>query len=323
MHGNAAAHAAATTPMHSAYLRLSLTDRCNLRCVYCLPEHARFATERATTAELMSLVDLIATVLPVRKIRLTGGEPTLCDDLLAHVRHARTVADEVTMTSNGVLLSPLLPGLKAAGLDRLNISLDAVDPAGFRQAARRDHFHKVVDAIRGAKAIGLTPLKVNAVAMRDTDYAGLVRFAVAEGVHLRFIELMAIGEARADHDRQYVPATEMRRRIFQGGFSLTEARERDEATSRVYAIDNVDPAQASVGFITTVSQPFCSTCDRLRLSSRGQLYTCLMQDVGADLLTPLRANDIDGVRAIAGAAIAKKAPPASFVRKTVMAEIGG
>lgn len=305
------------------YLRISVTDRCNLRCVYCLPEDARFASSRAGDDELMALARWIALAAGVRKIRLTGGEPTLNPRLADHVRHAKTLVPIVGLTTNGVLLGPLLPELHEAGLNRLNISLDALDGESFRRFARRDGLDLVVAAIRSARRLGFDPVKVNAVAMDGTDYAGLVRFAAWEGVHLRFIELMAIGEARAFQADAYVSAEEMRRRIAAAGIALHERTDCDEPTSRVWSIDGHDPASCSVGFITTVSQPFCATCDRLRLSSQGKLFTCLMDNAGNDLLAMLRSGDHDGLVARVRRAVANKAPPAEFVRHEVMASIGG
>jgi cyclic pyranopterin phosphate synthase len=291
--------------------------------VYCLPEHAQFASKRATSGELRRLMALVWAAAGIRKIRLTGGEPTLCDDLPEFVAHARSLVDVVGMTTNGVLLEPLLPQLSAAGLNRLNISLDALDAEGFHRFARRDGLDRVVSAIRAARRFGFAPLKINAVAMPGTDYAALTRFAAWEGVHVRFIELMAIGEARPFQSQAYVPASEMRRRIAAAGIVLSERSDRDEPTSRVWAIDGHEPGECSVGFITTVSQPFCATCDRLRLSSQGRLFTCLMDNTGHDLLTPLRVGDEDGVRALIVAAVKRKQPPASFVRHENMAAIGG
>lgn len=305
------------------YLRVSLTDRCNLRCVYCLPENAQFAATRATSVELRRLMALVWAAANVRKIRLTGGEPTLCDDLPEFVAHARSLVDVVGLTTNGVLLEPMLPQLQAAGLNRLNISLDALHAESFRRFARRDGLDRVVSAIRAARRYGFTPLKINAVALPDTDYAALVRFAAWEGVHMRFIELMAIGEAKALQPHAHVSADEMRRRIFDAGVSLHERTDRDEPTARVWSIDGHDVGDCSVGFITTVSQPFCATCDRLRLSSQGRLFTCLMDNTGHDLLTPLRKGDEETVKAIVTAAVRAKRPPATFVRHEHMASIGG
>ncbi len=305
------------------YLRVSITDRCNLRCVYCLPEDARFAPTRLSSLELRQLITLVVDAAGVRKIRLTGGEPTLSDDLTDLVRHARGLVDIVGLTTNGVLLEPLLPALRDAGLERLNISLDAVDADGFRRFARRDGLAKVVSAIRAAQRLGFAPLKINAVAQRDSDYAALVRFAAWEGVHVRFIELMAIGEARAHHAEQFVPASAIRDRLFAAGISLRECQERDEPTSRVWAIDGHHPGTCSVGFITTMSAPFCASCNRLRLTSQGRLFTCLMDNVGVDLLTCLRQGDDQGVRTAVQRAVAGKRPPAAFVRHDSMAAIGG
>ena len=305
------------------YLRVSLTDRCNLRCVYCLPADAAFSPSRIATAELQHLVELVHQAVSVQKIRLTGGEPTLCEDLIPHVRHARSLAPTVCLTSNGVLLEPLLPALQEAGLTRLNISLDALDADGFRRFSRRDGLPRVVAAIRAAKRLGFSPLKINAVALPDTDYPALVRFAQWEGVHLRFIELMAIGEARPWQNSAYVSAAEMRSRIFAAGISLQAATDRDEPTSRVWTIDGSDPNETSVGFITTVSAPFCATCDRLRLSSQGRLFTCLMDNRGHDVIGAWRTGGDAAAIACIRAAVAGKRPPTSFVRDEVMAAIGG
>ena len=305
------------------YLRVSVTDRCNLRCVYCLPADPRFAANRASTPDLLRLTRLVTEAAGVQKIRITGGEPTLCDDLVEHVRHARGLVPVVGLTTNGILLEPLLPALRDAGLNRLNISLDALDAESFRRVSRRDGLDRVVSSIRAAKRLGFDPVKVNAVAMAGTDYAALSRFAAWEGIHLRFIELMSIGEARPWQADEYVSADGMRQRIFDAGISLSERTDRDEPTSRVWSIDGTPIEEASIGFITTTSAPFCATCDRLRLSSQGRLYTCLMDNHGHDLLTPLRAGDDGAVIAAVRAAVAAKAPPARFVRDEVMAAIGG
>lgn len=305
------------------YLRVSLTDRCNLRCVYCLPEDARFAPQRTSTTEIIQLERILHATAGVHKIRLTGGEPTLCDDLVEHVKAARKLVPLVGMTTNGVLLEPLLPALAEAGLNRLNISLDALDADQFRRLSRRDGLGRVVSAIRAAQRHGFTPLKINTVAMQQTDVAALVRFAAWEGVHLRFIELMAIGEARPFQAGAYISATAMRERLFEAGIQLTERVDRDEPTSRAWAIDAHDVETCSVGFITTTSAPFCATCDRLRLTSQGRLYTCLMDNHGYDLLEDLRRDDEAAVRATIVRAVGAKRPPDSFVRFDNMAAIGG
>ncbi len=305
------------------YLRVSITDRCNLRCTYCLAEDARFAPSRATVEELDRLMAAVVAAAGVTKIRLTGGEPTLAPGLVQHLRTAAWLVPTVGLTTNGVLLEGLVGDLVAAGLSRLNVSLDAADAEGFRRATRRDRFAAVVAGIRAAKRTGLSPLKVNAVATIDTDAPALVRFAIEEGVHLRFIELMDIGEAHATWAERHVPSAVLQEQLFAAGFSLTETPERDDPTSRVWTIAGIDPAVTSLGFITTVSDPFCATCDRLRLSSQGRLFTCLFDEVGTDLLTPLRLGDLTGLDQAIRQAVATKAPPATFQRTAVMAAIGG
>ena len=306
------------------YLRVSLTDRCNLRCRYCLPEHARFAPERASTDELLRLTSLVCAEARVTKLRYTGGEPTLCPDLLTHVAHGAALVDgNVGLTSNGVTLAPLLAPLQHAGLRRLNISLDAPDAAGFAAITRRSEFAAVLASIRHARELGFAPLKVNAVALPETNYAGLLQLACREGFHLRFIEVMAIGIARANHTADYVSAMTIRERLFDAGFSLLEATERDEPTARVWVVPDCDPRTTTVGFITTSSDPFCATCDRLRLTSQGHLHNCLFDPRGVDLLTPLRVGDEATARERIRAHVAAKAPPAHFIRDAAMAAIGG
>ncbi|MFM2092150.1 MAG: hypothetical protein RLZZ127_2639 [Planctomycetota bacterium] len=305
------------------YLRVSLTARCNLRCTYCLPAGARFPAQACTEDEIDRLIGAVCAAVPVHKIRLTGGEPTLSPGLLQHIRAARWLVPAVGMTTNGVLLAGMAADLRAAGLDRVNISLDAADREGFRRATRRDRFAQVVAGIRAARAAGFTPLKINAVATRDTDPAALLRFAIAEGVHLRFIELMDIGEAHPDWAGRHVDAAWIRDRLAGEGWRLSERADRDEPTSRVWAVPGIDPGRTSVGFITTVSDPFCATCDRIRLTSQGRLHTCLFDEAGTDLLPFLRRDDHAGLIATVRRAVAAKAPPPAFRRAGVMAAIGG
>ncbi|MBN8523978.1 MAG: radical SAM protein [Planctomycetes bacterium] len=305
------------------YLRVSVTDRCNLRCTYCLPEDARFAPSRATAEELDRLMAAVCASAPVTKIRLTGGEPTICPSLLQHIRTAAWLVPTVGMTTNGVALERLLPELRNAGLTRLNISLDAADADGFRRAARHDHFMAVLASIRAARRTGFTPLKLNAVATMDTDPAALARLAIAEGAHLRFIELMDIGIAHADWSERHITAEVLRERLASAGLAITEDSDRDEPTSRVWTVDGVDPSATTLGFITTVTNPFCATCDRIRLTSQGRLHTCLFDERGTDLLPLLRAGNLAGLDIAIRRAIGAKAPPLRFQRSGMMAGIGG
>ncbi len=305
------------------YLRVAVTDRCNLRCTYCLPEQAEFAPPSLSADELDRLMAAVCAAVPVHKIRLTGGEPTLSPHLLQHVRTAAWLVPTVGLTSNGVLLARLLPELRQAGLTRLNISLDAADAAGFLAATRRDRFAEVVGGIRAAVAGGFAPVKINAVAMASTDATALVDFAIAERVHLRFIELMDIGAAHPGWSSRHVTAEQLRDRLRTGGIRLVESPDRDEPTSRVWTVAGVDPAVATVGFITTSSAPFCATCNRLRLDSGGRLHTCLFDEQGVDLISWLRAGDLDGLMRTIRQTVAAKEPPPRFQRVGVMAGIGG
>jgi cyclic pyranopterin phosphate synthase len=282
-----------------------------------------FAPSRVTPDELNRLIAAVCASVPVTKIRLTGGEPTLCPTLAQHIRTAAWLVPTVGLTTNGVVLERLLPELRDAGLNRLNISLDAADAEGFHRATRHDRFAAVMASVRAAKRLGFAPLKINAVATVDTDPAALARLAIAEGVHLRFIELMDIGVAHADWCSRHIPAISLREWIEQSGLAITESPDRNEPTSRVWTVDGVDPAATTLGFITTVTSPFCATCDRIRLTSQGRLHTCLFDERGVDLLPLLRADDFVGLDAAIRRAIGAKAPPLRFQRSGMMAGIGG
>ena len=305
------------------YLRVSLTDRCNLRCTYCLPENVRFAPNRASTAEIKQLMSLVHEAVGVYKIRLTGGEPTLHPDLLSFVEHSRSICDLVGMTSNGITLADKLADLKNAGLQRINISLDSENADGFKAFTRRDGFEAVINSIRKAKALGYSPVKVNSVAMQNTDFKAMVELAMWEQFHLRFIELMAIGEALPWQEKAYIDSDSIRQRLDADGITLSECQRLDEATSRIWTVPDLDPMDCSIGFITTSSDPFCATCDRLRLSSHGKLFNCLMDNTGIDLLEPLRDGDHAEVLKRAQQWAGAKTAPEHFVRYENMAAIGG
>lgn len=305
------------------YLRVALTEQCNLRCTYCLPEQAELRPGMATSEELQDLIRAMVAVAGVQKIRYTGGEPTLVPDLEGFVALAAQLVQSVRMTSNGVRLAGRVVGLRRAGLGGVNISLDAADRLGFQAITRRDAFDHVVDGVRASVRAGIPLVKLNAVATTVIDPAALVRFAVSEGVHIRFIELMDVGQAHDSWREQHIPAQRIRERLVASGVDLREATHLDEPTSRVWTIDGVDPHTSSVGFITAVSAPFCGTCDRIRLTCHGRLHTCLFDEAGLDLLAPLRDGRLDEVHRRIRAAVRTKSPPPSFTRRVPMAAIGG
>ena len=280
-----------------SYLRLSVTERCNFRCVYCMPAEgiALAPRDQLLTFEEIARVVRVGAELGLSKLRLTGGEPTVRRDLPDLVAMLATTPGirEITMTTNGVLLESLARPLRDAGLHRVNISLDTLRRDRAATLARRDYHDAVLRGIDAAVAAGLTPLKLNAVVMRDVnddELGDLLAFAHSKGAQMRFIEYMPMGVARHDERNQTVPATEMRERLTDR-FDLI----RDTAG------DPHDPARgwvcrrtgARVGFITSISEHFCDTCNRMRLTAEGGLRPCLHQDAEADVRAVLRGGGDD------------------------------
>jgi cyclic pyranopterin phosphate synthase len=278
------------------YLRISLTDKCNMRCVYCMSEDMVFqpTEDLMTTAEILRLVNLFAR-LGVDKIRLTGGEPSIHPDLIPIVRgiHAAGIT-RISMTTNGLRLSDLSQPLKEAGLERVNVSVDTLDPDRFHRVTRWGHLDKVLAGIYAAQAAGLTPLKINAVVARgfnEDDVVELARLTLSHPWQVRFIEMMPFGDVAGFAQSATVSQTEIMQRI-EGELGplhpIDEARLDGEA--RLYRLDG---AQAAVGFISTVTNPFCASCSRVRLTADGHLRLCLLRDDEGDLLTPMRRGATD------------------------------
>jgi GTP 3',8-cyclase len=275
-------------------LRVSVTDRCNLRCTYCMPAEGLDWLPRPEllTFEELARVIGIAVGLGVTSIRLTGGEPLLrrgLPDLVAMIA-ALKPRPRISMTTNGLGLDRLAGPLAAAGLDRVNVSLDTVDRDRFTALTRRDRLDDVVAGLAAAAEAGLAPVKVNAVAMRgvnDEQVADLLAWCLARGYELRFIEQMPLdaqhGWDRADMVTQAEILDRLRER-----FTLTpDDAERGSAPAQAWLVDG---GPAKVGVIASVSQPFCGTCDRMRLTADGQLRSCLFARVEDDLRGPVRAG---------------------------------
>lgn len=277
-----------------SYLRVSVTDRCNFRCVYCMPADGVQTIPRADilTFEEIARAVRAGVTLGLIKVRLTGGEPTVRADLPVLVRMLRQIAGlaEISMTTNAARLPELAMPLKSAGLDRVNISLDTLNRDRAAALARRDVLPAVLAGIDAAILAGLTPIKLNAVVIRgqnDDELADLLAFAHERGAEMRFIEYMPMGEARHGVASQTVTATEMRQRL-SARFDLTRDDSRDPR----------DPARgwicrrtgARAGFITSVSEDFCDTCNRMRLTAEGGLRPCLHQDAEVDLRSILRSG---------------------------------
>ncbi|MFO0849470.1 MAG: GTP 3',8-cyclase MoaA [Gemmataceae bacterium] len=276
-------------------LRVSVTDRCNLRCTYCMPEDVTFLDKKEllTFEEITALVRVAAS-LGVDKVRLTGGEPLLRADLpkLAAMIVAVPGIADVGVTTNGLLLARQAGPLWDAGLRRLNVSLDTLDPGRFRALARRDGVEQVVEGLMAAKRAGFR-VKVNAVAVRgfiDHDAVPLARFCREHGFELRFIEYMPIG-AEAWEREKLVPAHELLELVERGVGPLAPAADYDPAAPAM------DFAYADgggrVGVIASVSRPFCRRCNRLRLTADGKLRNCLFAHDETDVKGLLRAAPVD------------------------------
>ncbi len=276
------------------YLRISLTDHCNLRCVYCMPEDMTFRpnAEMMQDDELLALVRLFAS-LGFDKYRLTGGEPTVrahVVDLVREIAHTPGV-HKLTMTTNGVLLARLAQPLAEAGLQRVNVSLDTLDPQKFRRLTRWGKLEDVWAGIQAAEAAGLSPVKLNAVVVRgynEADVANLARLTLTHPWQVRFIEMMPFAGATDLQTEQVVTAEEIRQRVEAGvgPMELANGGELD-GEARLYRIPG---AQGDVGFISSVTAPFCALCTRARLTADGRLRLCLLREGEVDLLTPLRAG---------------------------------
>ena len=254
-------------------LRISVTDRCNLRCTYCMPEEVTFLDkgELLTFEEMARFVEIVAP-LGIDKIRLTGGEPLLRRDLPRLVGMIAKIPGikDVGLTTNGILLAHMAQPLFDAGLRRINISLDALDPIRFRQLARRDGLDKVLEGIHAAKKAGFDPVKINAVAIRgitENEVVPLARFSREHGLELRFIEYMPIGADEWERDKVYF-AHEILDQLEQNVGPLVPAKSFDPKAPAM-DFDYVDGG-GRVGIIASVSRPFCMSCNRVRLTAEGK-----------------------------------------------------
>jgi cyclic pyranopterin phosphate synthase len=287
-----------------SYLRLSVTDRCDLRCVYCMAEHMVFLPK----SEVLSLeeLDRIASAfigLGTRKLRLTGGEPLVRKGMMGLVaalgRHLKSGAlDELTLTTNGTRLAEFAGRLVEAGVRRINVSLDTLKPDLFRTLTRGGQLARVLDGIAAARAAGLA-IKINAVALKDDNAAEipeLIRWAHGEGHDLTLIETMPMGEIEVDRTDQYLSLADVRREL-ESFWTLEDLPLSTGGPARYVRIRETG---GRLGLITPLSHNFCETCNRVRLTCTGTLHTCLGQDDATDLRAVLRAggSNADLVQAI-------------------------
>ena len=302
---------------HISYLRVSVTDRCDFRCTYCMAEDTTFLPK----ADLLSLeeMDRLCSAFiakGVRKLRLTGGEPLVRKNLMWLVerlgRHLASGAlDELTMTTNGSQLAKFAPDLARAGLRRINVSLDTLDPAKFRAITRRGTLQPVLDGIAAAKAAGLA-VKINAVALRhdnEDEIEDLILWAHDSGMDLTLIETMPMGEI-AHRAEQYLPLSVVRARLAKR-WTLIDLPDRTGGPARYVRVAETG---GRLGFITPMTHNFCESCNRVRLTCTGTLYMCLGQDDAADLRAVLRSSADDATLATAiDHAIARKPKGHDFI----------
>jgi len=317
-------------------LRVSLTDRCNLRCAYCMPPEGLDwlpTTDQLTDDEVVRLVRIGVERLGIREVRFTGGEPLLRRGLAGIV--ARTAAlrprPEISLTTNAIGLERTAGTLRAAGLDRVNVSLDTLRPETFRKLARRDRLPDVLDGLAAAAQAGLRPVKVNAVLMRDLnddEAVPLLRYCLDRGYELRFIEQMPLDAQHGWKRAEMVTAEEILAALGRE-FTLTpdDPRQRGSAPAEAFLVDG---GPARVGVIASVTRPFCGTCDRVRLTADGQVRNCLFARSESDLRGPLRAGADDAELAAAWRrAVAAKLPghgindPSFLQPDRPMSAIGG
>jgi cyclic pyranopterin phosphate synthase len=276
------------------YLRISLTDHCNLRCVYCMPEDMTFRpnAELMQDDEILLLTHLFAD-LGFDKIRLTGGEPTVRAHVVDIVQGITSTPgiDSVSMTTNGVLLSRLAEPLAQAGLQRVNVSLDTLDPDKFKRLTRWGSLDDVWKGIEAAEKAGLTPVKINAVVVAGYNEPDVVNLASLTADHpwqVRFIEMMPFAGATDIQTQQVVTAAHIQSRIESALGPMKVANDgKLDGEARLFRLPG---GQGDVGFISSVTNPFCASCTRARLTADGRLRLCLLREKEVDLLTPLRAG---------------------------------
>jgi cyclic pyranopterin phosphate synthase len=280
-----------------SYLRVSVTDRCDFRCTYCMAEDTTFLPK----PDILSLEELdrlcsVFIAKGVRKLRLTGGEPLVRKNVMWLFerlgRHLATGAlEELTLTTNGSQLARHAEALVAAGVKRVNVSVDTLDPDRFRQITRWGRLPQVLDGIKAAQAAGLA-VKINAVALRgenEDEIENLICWAHGQGMELTLIETMPMGGVDQDRVAQYLPLSLVRARLARR-FTLTDLPDRTGGPARYVRVEETG---GRLGFITPLTHNFCESCNRVRLTCTGTLYMCLGQDDAADLRAPLRAHADD------------------------------
>jgi GTP 3',8-cyclase len=319
-------------------LRVSLTDRCNLRCAYCMPPEGLDwlpGADVLTDDEIVRLITVGVELLGIKTVRLTGGEPLLRKNLELLVADiaALSPVPEIALTTNGIGLAARAEKLAAAGLRRINVSLDTLDPETFAKISRRRRLSDVLAGITAAREAGLQPIKINTVLLRgvnDHEAFDLLQWAMAERVQLRFIEQMPLDPQHGWKRDEMITAAEIKQHLGQHVELIEDPKDaltRGSAPAELFRVASTD---YSVGIIASVTQPFCGACDRVRLTADGQIRNCLFARTESDLRTPLRSGASDAeLAALWVAAVAGKKPghgindPSFLQPDRPMSAIGG
>ena len=313
------------------YLRISVTDRCNLRCCYCMPEGVQdVGMKNILTFEEIWEIVRTGVSLGITHIRITGGEPLVrkgCVDLIRGIREIPGV-ETITMTTNGVLLGNYGKQLKEAGVDGVNISLDTLDPEEFYKITGKRELQEVLAGIRAVKTAGL-PVKLNAVNRKELDPIPLVRYAQEENLPLRFIEMMPVGYGKKYVGRSNEELRETLEAVCGKAECMTNREELSRMGSGPAVYYQFSDLKVPVGFISAIHGKFCDTCNRVRLTAEGYLKLCLCYDEGADLRRVLREGEKENLRTIMEQTIFRKPAahcfehPAEMTERHEMVKIGG
>jgi cyclic pyranopterin phosphate synthase len=279
------------------YLRISLTDRCNLRCIYCMPEEG---IDPIPHSEVLSYEELLRVAQlavrgGIRKVRLTGGEPLVRKGVIDFVRQLGQLdgLEHITLTTNGVLLARYAADLRDAGVSHVNVSLDSLKPERYKEITRRDAFHQVWEGLQEAERLGFRPIKINVVAIRgvnDDEILDFARLSLEKPYHVRFIEFMPVGKDNGWAGDRFISTEEIRERITAlGPLRSLDSQPLDGPAERFV----LQGSKGEIGFIGALSHHFCSRCNRLRLTAEGALRGCLFSDDETDIKTSLRNGATD------------------------------
>jgi GTP 3',8-cyclase len=310
-------------------LRISVTDRCQLRCRYCMPPEGIACgchSDILSYEEITQLVRLLQKNHGIHKIRLTGGEPLIRPQIETLIAMLSDIGiPDIALTTNALKLAPLATKLKAAGLNRINISLDALSPETFGRITGSQDVQSVLDGISAAKEAGLQPIKLNTVVIKgenDHELIPIVHYALANGLEVRFIELMPIGPGVETYQDGFLSSADVRK-ILETAFLLTPATNEPGSSARRFQVTDQASRTSTTGFISSCSNPFCSGCRRLRITARGELIGCLAREDGIPIRPLLQQGNDAAILHAVQTAMGGKRANTLFEQARSMSRIGG